>query len=453
LTVLVGANSSGKSSFGHALAAMTHAHRMYRGTPQATLTPTQGDAVNWPVDLGELEDLRTNGSSGAVTIGLHTDVGALKLGFGLDETPSLLPSYFSIPEGLEGAIQMRPRGGPSKIMPKGVRQPIEGAATYFGSSSGTTTLAQRPQLELQRLNLSQWAEGGDKKPSVVVLQGLLPVGFSHEGGTSRPVNLNALKELEFLFENLTYLRGSRRRPFRSYPKEVGKQQRIGYGGEWTATILEEKHNVKYARLPALPPKPPKKPKVDYDFSIRTEPLNRAVKNWLNHIRIAHSAESLRAGKDPDRLSIMVTLPSQQRRNLIEVGFGVSQVLPILVAGLLQPKDSLFIVDLPEAHLHPAPQADLADFFCSLALSERYSLVETHSEMFFDRLRLRAEMIPELRDNIAVYFLDAATENLCCQPRLVELDKEPEWPTGFFQEGWEMEVRLGALRRVRQARKK
>jgi predicted ATPase len=455
LTVLVGANSSGKSSFGHALASMAHAHRVYRSTPQGTLTPTQSDAVNWPVDLGQLKDLRTNGTVGPVTIGLYTDAGEIKLGFGLDQTPSLLPSYFSLPEGLDTAAQMLSKKRASKVIPEGNQTQIKGAVTYFSSTSGTAMPGQKARLELQRVDLSRWIEGENKQASVVVLQGLLPIGFAHEGGTSRSVNFKALKELEFLFENLTYLRGSRRRAFRSYPKEVGQQQRIGYGGEWTATVLQEKHDVSYAQLPALPPRPPKKPKPEYDFSIKKQPLNRAVRNWLNHLGIATSAESLRAEKDPDRLSIMVTLPSQQRRNLTEVGFGVSQVLPIIVAGLLQPKDSLFIVDLPEAHLHPAPQAELADFFCSLALSGRYSLVETHSEMFFDRLRLRAEMIPQLRENIAVYFLDAATQDLCCMPREVglELDNEVEWPTGFFQEGWEMEVRLGSLRRMRHTDKK
>jgi hypothetical protein len=73
------------------MAAMAHAHRLYRSTPQATLTPTQGDAANWPVDLGELKDLRTNGATGPITIGLHTDSGDIQLGFGLDQVPGLVP--------------------------------------------------------------------------------------------------------------------------------------------------------------------------------------------------------------------------------------------------------------------------------------------------------------------------------------------------------------------------
>src|ERR1700688_3141896 len=83
LTVLLRPNSSGKSSFGHALAAMTHAPRVYRGTAQATLTPLREVVKDWPVDLGELRDLRTTGCKGAVKIELSTTAGLIKLGFGL----------------------------------------------------------------------------------------------------------------------------------------------------------------------------------------------------------------------------------------------------------------------------------------------------------------------------------------------------------------------------------
>src|SRR5664279_293091 len=75
LTVLLGPNSAGKSSFGHALAAMSHAHRIAVGTPQASLTPLPNDAENWPIDLGFLSDLRTFGADGPVIIGIKTASG------------------------------------------------------------------------------------------------------------------------------------------------------------------------------------------------------------------------------------------------------------------------------------------------------------------------------------------------------------------------------------------
>lgn len=449
LTVLLGPNSSGKSSFGHALVAMTHAHRRYRGTPQATLTPRKSDVEDWPVDLGELRDLRTTGTSGPVIVDLTTSVGLIKIGFGVGSMASLVPSYFNIPQSQEKGTGPIRRPSAAKIGRE--TETIQGAATHFPQETKSTFLIDRPEIELRRINEVQWEEGG--VPSVVILEGLLPRGFAHEGGTSRPVNREALNELEALFDNLTYLRATRRRPHRTYQKGTGDHQRIGYEGEWVATILQDKGDVVYASLPELPrvAKPPSK-NTDR-VSLKHEPLPTAVRAWLTHLGLARSIESVSVGKDdPSRLQLLVTLPGQDRHNLSEVGFGVSQVLPVLTAGLLQPRESLFVVDLPEAHLHPKPQAELADFFCSLALSGRYTLVETHSELFFHRLRLRAEMIPDLRNEIAVYFLDGCKDESGCKPPRpigLRIDEEPDWPIGFFQEGWDMEVQISSLRRARK----
>jgi predicted ATPase len=434
---------------------MTHAHRVYRGTPQATLTPVQERAKDWPVDLGELRDLRTTGCTGAVKIELSTTAGLIKLGFGLDSVDGLVPSYFAIPPDRDAQEHARPTSATSRVRIEREKNAIPGATTYFSSSAESPTVVENADIELRRINEALWEEGGVQ--SVVVLEGLLPKGFAHEGGTSRPVNRLAINELEFLFDNLTYLRATRRRPFRMYSNEVGGQQKIGYGGEWTATILQDKRNVAYAELPGIPPKGKHSSKSTGNFSIKREPLPDAVRRWLSHLGMAQSVESIRIERNArSPLKVMVTLPGQERHNLTEVGFGVSQVLPVLTAGLSQPEGSLFIVDLPEAHLHPKPQADLADFFCSLALSGRYSLVETHSEMFFHRLRLRAEMIPELRNEIAVFFVDGSTKDKGCSPPRpigLGLDEEPDWPAGFFQEGWDMEVQISSLRRARKTQQK
>src|SRR5207302_320043 len=67
LTVLLGPNSSGKSSFGQALAALSHAHWLNPNAgSQASLTPAAVQADDWPVELGVTPDLRTRGKSGPV---------------------------------------------------------------------------------------------------------------------------------------------------------------------------------------------------------------------------------------------------------------------------------------------------------------------------------------------------------------------------------------------------
>ncbi|WP_419939843.1 AAA family ATPase [Candidatus Palauibacter sp.] len=76
-----------------------------------------------------------------------------------------------------------------------------------------------------------------------------------------------------------------------------------------------------------------------------------------------------------------------RRNIIDVGYGVSQVLPV-VTELLRPRGSqMFLLQQPEVHLHPSAQAALGSLFCDVAAKGRQLLVETHSDHLMDRIRM------------------------------------------------------------------
>ena len=73
------------------------------------------------------------------------------------------------------------------------------------------------------------------------------------------------------------------------------------------------------------------------------------------------------------------------RNLIDVGYGVSQALP-LITELLDPEPMpLFLVQQPEVHLHPSAQAALGTLFCEIAGPERQLVVETHSDNIINRV--------------------------------------------------------------------
>ena len=76
------------------------------------------------------------------------------------------------------------------------------------------------------------------------------------------------------------------------------------------------------------------------------------------------------------------------RNLIDVGYGVNQVLPIATE-LLRPKGPrMFLLQQPEVHLHPSAQAALGGLFGSVASKRRKQLiVETHSDHLIDRIRM------------------------------------------------------------------
>jgi len=75
------------------------------------------------------------------------------------------------------------------------------------------------------------------------------------------------------------------------------------------------------------------------------------------------------------------------RNLVDVGYGVSQVLPVLVDLLRDRKKRMFLIQQPEVHLHPKAQAELGSLFARISKSHsKQLLIETHSDYIIDRIR-------------------------------------------------------------------
>lgn len=75
------------------------------------------------------------------------------------------------------------------------------------------------------------------------------------------------------------------------------------------------------------------------------------------------------------------------RNLIDVGYGVSQVLPVVTELLRPDAPPMSLLQQPEVHLHPSAQAALGSLFCEVASSGQQLVVETHSDHLLDRVRM------------------------------------------------------------------
>ena len=94
------------------------------------------------------------------------------------------------------------------------------------------------------------------------------------------------------------------------------------------------------------------------------------------------------------------------RNLVDVGYGVSQVLP-LVTELMRPDTPpLILLQQPEVHLHPSAQAALGSLFCQLA-TDRQIIVETHSNFLLDRVRMdiRDGRAPLSPDDVSILYFE------------------------------------------------
>jgi predicted ATPase len=115
----------------------------------------------------------------------------------------------------------------------------------------------------------------------------------------------------------------------------------------------------------------------------------------------------------DPFQLLVTVAGRAS-NLVDVGYGVSQALPVIVQASLMEGDQTLLLQQPEVHLHPRAQAALGTFFALLAASGSSKfLVETHSEYIIDRVRQEVTKKTIPLENVGIlYFKRNGLESDC-----------------------------------------
>ena len=95
------------------------------------------------------------------------------------------------------------------------------------------------------------------------------------------------------------------------------------------------------------------------------------------------------------------------RNLIDVGYGVSQALPVITELMRDDRAPLLLLQQPEVHLHPSAQAALGTLFCQFAGPNRQIVVETHSDHLLDRVRMdiRDGITKVAPDDVSILFFE------------------------------------------------
>ena len=206
-------------------------------------------------------------------------------------------------------------------------------------------------------------------------------------------------------------------PLREYPKRTylwsgERPQDVGKYGELTvaALLASRKKDVE----------------VEISVAKALKDLGLIHGFRLNRITPNRGDYEILVQRSPNSAEVLIT----------DVGFGVSQVLPILVLCYYAPKGSTLIFEQPEIHLHPSVQAGLADIFIEVIKTRNIQIIiESHSEHLLRRLQRR---IAEAKDGFsnedaALYFCKMNDQG---DSELVTLDIDNygnicNYPEGFF----------------------
>ena len=121
------------------------------------------------------------------------------------------------------------------------------------------------------------------------------------------------------------------------------------------------------------------------------------------------------------------------RNLIDMGYGISQALPILAEMLRVDSPEMFLLQQPEIHLHPSAQAELGTLFCKMAASDKQIIVETHSEYVVDRIRMdiRDRKTSLGHQDVSVLYFERGENDVGIHPiRFDEMGNVMNAPEGY-----------------------
>jgi predicted ATPase len=132
--------------------------------------------------------------------------------------------------------------------------------------------------------------------------------------------------------------------------------------------------------------------------------------------------------------VQIEMKGGQRFPISNVGYGVSQVLPIVVEAIIQSKGARLLLQQPEVHLHPRAQAAVGDLIYTLVSEDQKRfVVETHSDFLIDRFRLAVARSESTITASVLFFSHIDRGNQVTELRIDDEGKYPNNQPAAFRE--------------------
>lgn len=179
-------------------------------------------------------------------------------------------------------------------------------------------------------------------------------------------------------------------------------------------------------------------------------LNYQLERWLSEIFRPMKIRSEKYGSNTSS-SLQFKVENGEWVKASNMGFGITYVLPIILAGLVIKENGLIIIESPEAHLHPAGQSKIGEYIGWLSGKGVQVLVETHSDHVLNGIRKAIAYNNSIsyEDANVLFFDNDAMESSITELHFTEYGGLSGWPNSFFDQYQIDTATLGKLRRSRK----
>jgi predicted ATPase len=236
--------------------------------------------------------------------------------------------------------------------------------------------------------------------------------------------------------NFHYLMAERIGPRAMYEMSayaVQQEQRIGRDGRYAIAYLEANRTRE----------------VTSKLRLANESQSNAraqIEAWLSEISPGTHLD-IHPYPELGRLTMGMTFGAQVIKgrpfSAPNVGFGLSYVLPVLVALLATPPNALVLVENPEAHLNPKGQVAMGHLLALAGGAGAQLIVETHSDHVLNGIRIAIKRKEVEVEQVAIHYFDRKISNdqpvhVVYSPEIDSNGRIENWPTGFFDQ-WEQSL--------------
>jgi hypothetical protein len=422
LTLLLGANSAGKSSL---IAPLLLLKQSLESRTGSNALLTKGDLI----DVGVFEDfVRDHVKSQRVTLGVRWHAhrrreniaptgryapGGLFVAFGAGRDPqSVTVESFRVYDPYGRVMLSRTKRADATyttqmVSPKtaGIERSLARGGSAERRRNMRRAIRQARPTDFMFLSreVRQSGQVGEDKPNFTTV--------IEDDRTRLYCSIvdYALWGIESILDRLHFIGPLREEPRRVYELSGEPPDEVGTRGEYAPEIVYRWRNNK-RRM-------------------------REIQRWLRLFGFSEELEFESVGTGGFSLALLRE-GGRAASTFVDTGVGLSQVLPLVVQGLVAEKDEWLIIEQPEVHLNPRLQAALADLFAAVVARGVHLVVESHSEHLLMRLRRLVAERKVHSDAVGLYFVEQVSG--VSRVRDVPVGREGRidpkaWPREFFED--------------------